>query len=251
MGPCRRSGSPRSARRSPPRSRSPTAPGSAHGSGIVHRDLKPANVMLTPWGHVKVLDFGIALAAAWTPVADGGRVHGAAESLSPEQARGWAVDGRSDIYSLGIVLYELLTGRVPFTGENSVAVAYQHLERLPERPSRVRPDTPPELERVIMRCLEKDPRQRYDGAGSLRAALRHARLGVDRPEPGSAGAGAGGPPAWGPPARSRVRPGQPRSARSRCRRPRPWPSRRPSGPRSPTCRPRARRRRPTRWPGAG
>ena len=155
----------------------------AHGSGIVHRDLKPANVMLTPWGHVKVLDFGIALAAAWTPVADGGRVHGTAEYLSPEQARGWAVDGRSDIYSLGVVLYELLTGRVPFAGENSVAVAYQHLERIPERPSRLRPDTPPELERVILRCLEKDPRQRYDSAGSLRAALRFARLGPDARRP--------------------------------------------------------------------
>jgi len=164
-----------------------TALAFAHGSGIVHRDLKPANVMLTPWGHVKVLDFGIALAAPWTPATDGGRVHGTAEYLSPEQARGWAVDGRSDIYSLGVVLYELLTGRVPFVGENPVAVAYQHLERLPDRPSLRRPDTLPELERVIMRCLEKDPRNRYDSAGALRAALRHARPGPadfgERPVP--------------------------------------------------------------------
>jgi serine/threonine-protein kinase len=151
----------------------------AHGSGIVHRDLKPANVMLTPWGHVKVLDFGIALAASWTPAADGGRVHGTAEYLSPEQARGWSTDGRSDVYSLGIVLYELLTGRVPFVGETPVAIAYQHLERLPERPTRLRPDAPAELERVIMRCLSKDPRERYDSAGALRGALRHARLGAD------------------------------------------------------------------------
>jgi serine/threonine-protein kinase len=156
----------------------------AHGSGIVHRDLKPANVMLTPWGHVKVLDFGIALAAAWTPTAEGGRVHGTAEYLSPEQARGWPVDGRSDIYSLGVVLYELLTGRVPFAADSPVAVAYQHLERLPERPSRLRPDTPIELELVIMRCLAKDPRERYDGAGAARAALRFARTG---PDPHAAG----------------------------------------------------------------
>jgi eukaryotic-like serine/threonine-protein kinase len=155
----------------------------AHGSGIVHRDLKPANVMLTPWGHVKVLDFGIAVAASWTPATDHGRVHGTAEYLSPEQARGWAVDGRSDIYSLGVVLYELLTGRVPFVGENSVAVAYQHLERLPERPSRLRPDAPAQLEMVILRCLAKDPRERYDSAGAVRAALRFARLGPDGGRP--------------------------------------------------------------------
>ncbi len=147
----------------------------AHGGGIVHRDLKPANVMLTPWGHVKVLDFGIALAPTWTPITDAGRVHGTAEYLSPEQARGDGVDGRSDLYSLGVVLYELLTGRVPFTGENAVAVALQHLEQRPEPVRSFRPDVPLELERVVHRCLEKNPANRYPSAGALRAALAAAR----------------------------------------------------------------------------
>jgi len=172
----------------------------AHGGGIVHRDLKPANVMLTPWGHVKVLDFGIALAPTWTPITDGGRVHGTAEYLSPEQARGDGVDGRSDLYSLGVVLYELLTGRVPFTGDNAVAVALQHLEQRPEPIRSFRPDVPLELERVVLRCLEKDAAGRYASAGTLRAALAAARGAASARAAGGLPpmAGATGPVATGP-----------------------------------------------------
>src|SRR6266542_3059652 len=121
------------------------------------------------------LDLGIALAPTWTPITDAGRVHGTAEYLSPEQARGDGVDGRSDLYSLGVVLYELLTGRVPFTGDNAVAVALQHLEQRPEPIRSFRPDVPLELERVVLRCLEKDAAGRYASAGTLRAALAAAR----------------------------------------------------------------------------
>jgi eukaryotic-like serine/threonine-protein kinase len=144
----------------------------AHAAGIVHRDVKSSNVIVTPWGHVKVLDFGIARAASWTPITDGERVHGTAEYLSPEQARGDELDGRSDLYSLGVVLYELLTGRVPFTGENSVAIALRHLDERPAPIWGLRPGVPAGLEAIVMRCLQKEPDRRYQSAGQLRADLR-------------------------------------------------------------------------------
>lgn len=154
-----------------------TALAAAHEAGIVHRDVKPGNVMLTPSGEAKVLDFGVARAARWTPLTDTPAVHGTAEYLSPEQARGEEVDGRSDIYSLGVLLYECLTGRPPFTGETSLGVAYQHLEETPVPPVARRPGIPRALSDVVMRCLEKDPEARYGRAEDLAKDLGRVLAG--------------------------------------------------------------------------
>jgi serine/threonine-protein kinase len=155
----------------------------AHDRGIVHRDVKPGNVMVGPTGHVKVLDFGIARAMHWTPLTEGGPIQGTAEYVSPEQVRGLALDGRSDIYSLGIVLYEMLAGHPPFRGDTAVAVAFRHLEE-PPQPLRVtRPGVPPAVEAIVMRCLAKKQRRRYQDAARLgedlmaAADLRGAEVG--------------------------------------------------------------------------
>jgi tRNA A-37 threonylcarbamoyl transferase component Bud32 len=149
----------------------------AHDAGIVHRDVKPGNVMITTSGHVKVLDFGIARALAWTPVTEGGAVQGTAEYVSPEQASGLSLDGRSDIYSLGVVLYEMLTGLPPFRGDTAVAIAYQHLEEQPTPLRRLRPGVPPALEAVALRCLAKERWSRYQNATDLASDLRRYRGG--------------------------------------------------------------------------
>lgn len=143
----------------------------AHAAGVVHRDLKPGNIMTSVGGQVKILDFGIARVQAWTPLTSGRVVQGTAEYVSPEQARGESLDGRSDIYSLGILLYEMLTGRPPFTCDSPVAVLYKHLEETPESPSSVQPQVPPELSDVVLRCLKKDPAERFETAGDLCGAL--------------------------------------------------------------------------------
>jgi serine/threonine-protein kinase len=144
----------------------------AHERGIVHRDVKPGNVMVGPSGLVKVLDFGIARAMHWTPLTEGGPVQGTAEYVSPEQVRGLALDGRSDVYSLGIVLYEMLAGHPPFHGQASVAVAYQHLEAHPQPLRVARPGIPSELEAIVARCLAKKQRRRYQSAARLARDLR-------------------------------------------------------------------------------
>ena len=145
----------------------------SHQSGLVHRDIKPANVMLTPTGAVKVMDFGIARAADDTASSLTGpaAVVGTAQYLSPEQARGEHVDARSDLYSTGCLLYELLLGRPPFTGESSVSLAYQHVNEDPVPLREVDPSLSPEVEAVVMKALAKDPADRYASADAMRADI--------------------------------------------------------------------------------
>ena len=151
----------------------------SHRHGIVHRDIKPANVMLTRAGAVKVMDFGIARA-----VADGqatmtatAAVIGTAQYLSPEQARGEAVDARSDVYATGCVLFELLVGAPPFTGDSPVAVAYQHVREDPKAPSDVKPGLPKELDSIVLKALNKNPLNRYQTAAEMRSDLVRALSG--------------------------------------------------------------------------
>jgi eukaryotic-like serine/threonine-protein kinase len=145
----------------------------SHKAGIVHRDIKPANVMLTPNGGVKVMDFGIARAVADTSatMTQTAAVIGTAQYLSPEQARGETVDARSDLYSAGCVLYELLLGRPPFVGDSPVSVAYQHVREAPTPPSQLDPEIAPEIDAVVLKALAKDPADRYQSAGEMKADI--------------------------------------------------------------------------------
>lgn len=145
----------------------------SHRNGIVHRDMKPANVMIDKSGAVKVMDFGIARAMSDTSatMTQTSAVMGTAQYLSPEQARGIKVDPRSDIYSMGCVLFELLTGEPPFTGDSPVAVAHQHVHEDPPWPSHVKPEIPRELDSVVLKAMSKNKENRYQSAGDLRADL--------------------------------------------------------------------------------
>jgi beta-lactam-binding protein with PASTA domain/tRNA A-37 threonylcarbamoyl transferase component Bud32 len=145
----------------------------SHKAGIVHRDIKPANVMLSPTGGVKVMDFGIARAVADTSatMTQTAAVIGTAQYLSPEQARGETVDARSDLYSAGCLLYELLVGRPPFVGDSPVSVAYQHVREAPTPPSQLDPELGPEIDAVVLKALAKDPDERYQSARDMKADI--------------------------------------------------------------------------------
>jgi serine/threonine-protein kinase len=176
-----------------------TALEAAHEQDVIHRDIKPGNIMLSPGGEVKVTDFGIArVTTTADTVAQTAAILGTASYLSPEQAQGQPVDGRSDIYSLGCVLYEMVTGRPPFLGDSPVAVASKHVLEQPLPPSTLNSDVTPELDAVILRSLAKNPSNRYHSAEEMRADLERVKHGlpveaallaagttqvIDRPQP--------------------------------------------------------------------
>ncbi len=151
---------------------------SAHQAGLVHRDIKPGNIMLTREGEVKVMDFGIARTSTGDTLTQTAAVLGTASYLSPEQAQGHTVDARSDIYSLGCVLYEMLTGQAPFPGDSPVAIAYKHVREDAVPPSRLNPDVTGSLDAVVLKCMAKNPANRYETAEELRADLERARRGL-------------------------------------------------------------------------
>jgi eukaryotic-like serine/threonine-protein kinase len=154
------------------------AAGFAHSHGVIHRDFKPHNVIVDQRGHAKVTDFGIARAGA-SEMTETGSIMGTAQYLSPEQAQGHAVTATSDIYSIGVMLYEMLAGRLPFEGDSAVAVALKHLSEPPAPISRWRPDVHPALEAVVMAALAKDPGQRWQSAEDLAAGLEAARTQIE------------------------------------------------------------------------
>lgn len=152
----------------------------AHQNGVVHRDIKPQNILIDKEGTVKVADFGIArMANAQTVNQSDENVMGSVYYFSPEQARGAAVDARSDIYSVGVVFYEMLTGRVPFTGDTPVAIAMQHLQTPPTPPNEVNPSVSSALDFVVLHAMEKKPRRRYQTAEEM---LRDVRLALEHPD---------------------------------------------------------------------
>ena len=152
----------------------------SHRNGIVHRDIKPANVMLTRAGDIKVMDFGIARAVsdAQATMTQTAQVIGTAQYLSPEQARGERVDARSDLYSAGCLMYELLTGRPPFTGDSPVAIAYQHVTENPVPPSRIDPEIPPWIDAIVLKAMAKNPADRYQSAGEMRSDIQRGLAGM-------------------------------------------------------------------------
>ena len=152
----------------------------AHENNIVHRDVKPHNILITTGGKAKLTDFGIARGATAATVTQSDTIVGSVHYLSPEQARGEAAGPSSDIYSLGVVLYEMVTGVLPFQGDSPIGVALKHIQETPAPPSSVKPSIPTEMERVILRAMAKNPEERYKTAGQMEMALVGADYPVDK-----------------------------------------------------------------------
>ena len=188
----------------------------SHRAGIIHRDIKPGNVMLTPSGDVKVMDFGIARAVsdASSTMTQTAAVVGTAQYLSPEQARGETVDSRSDVYSTGCLLYELLTGRPPFVGDSPVSVAYQHVREQAQPPSSLDEDLTPEIDAIVMKSLAKNVGDRYPSAAAMKADIDRYLAGqpVQAPAVAAVAAPTGSSPPT--PRHPGHRRGRPRTTRS-------------------------------------
>jgi Tol biopolymer transport system component/predicted Ser/Thr protein kinase len=153
----------------------------AHRLGVIHRDLKPSNVMVDKEGNSRIMDFGIARSVKGKGITGAGVMIGTPEYMSPEQVEGKEIDQRSDIYSLGIILYEMVTGRVPFEGETALAIALKHKNDLPKNPSEINPQIPKDLNRMILRCMDKDKEKRYQSAGEAQSELENIEKVIPKP----------------------------------------------------------------------